>query len=69
MLLKYAWSQIHGVHYSDYLGSLRTGFSADSYWSSSEVSGTGAWVRGFDGGYQGIISKPAPNRVRPVRAF
>jgi hypothetical protein len=77
-LCKYAYQQTTGERLVDCVesGSLRTGFSAVNYWSSSEVSGTGAWVRGFDDGFQDanfetVFSdyKSSTYRVRPVRAF
>jgi len=50
-------------------GSLRSGFAAPFYWSSSEVATTLAWGQVFSNGFQGNDSKPANRRVRPVRAF
>jgi hypothetical protein len=70
-LCKYAWSQATGDTSvdCDYSGSLRSGFSADSYWSSSEYSVYSAWGQTFNGGYQLNYYKSGTNRVRPVRAF
>jgi hypothetical protein len=48
---------------------LRTGFSADSYWSSSVYSATGAWLQFFGDGNQYGNVKSNALRVRPVRAF
>jgi hypothetical protein len=45
------------------------GFSADGYWSSSELSATGAWVQFFSNGAQNGNFKTGSGRVRPVRAF
>jgi hypothetical protein len=55
-------------------GSLRTDFSADTYWSSSEYvakySGKNAWDQYFRaGGYVNYGLKSNSARVRPVRAF
>jgi hypothetical protein len=71
-LCKYARSQTTGDTSVDCAesGSLRTGFSADSYWSSSEYSATIAWFQYFNDGYQAnYIGKTITFRVRPVRAF
>jgi hypothetical protein len=50
-------------------GSLRTGFSADYYWSSSEFSAGTAWYHNFLSGSPSDHLKSATLRVRPVRAF
>jgi hypothetical protein len=51
-------------------GTLRSGFSAATYWSSSEhKTFYQAWQQGFNHGLQSTISKTATLRVRPVRAF
>ena len=54
-------------------GSIRTGFSADSYWSSSEFSANFAWYQYFGDyygdGLQDYSSKNGSAYVRPVRAF
>jgi hypothetical protein len=50
-------------------GSLRTGFSADGYWSSSVYSATAAWGEYFYFGTQHDTSESSTARVRPVRAF
>ncbi len=51
-------------------GSLRTGFSADRYWSSSEISATGAWTQNFSNGTKtDVFGKANAFRVRPIRAF
>jgi hypothetical protein len=70
-LCKYAWSQATGDTSVDcyYSGSLRSGFSADYYWSSSEASATSAWVQIFGAGIQNYTNKTFASRVRPVRAF
>jgi hypothetical protein len=79
-LCKYAGQQTTGERFLDPFdmrldcvesGSIRTGFSADLYWSSSEYSATNAWVQDFNAGYQiyGTKAGRASGRVRPVRAF
>ena len=50
-------------------GSIRTGFSADSYWSSSEFSANFAWYQYFGDYLQDYSSKNGTAYVRPVRAF
>lgn len=50
-------------------GSLRTGFAAGYYWSSSEVSASNAWGQYFDLGNQSSGGKTSVDQVRPVRAF
>jgi len=45
------------------------GFTAATYWSSSEIDATDPWVHGFGTGSQGSASKAGPFRVRPIRAF
>jgi hypothetical protein len=45
------------------------GFSAGSYWSSSEVADGNAWGQFFNVGYQNDNGKGATDYVRPVRAF
>ena len=42
-------------------------FAADYYWSSTEVSATGAWVQGFNDGGQFNATKYVSYRVRAVR--
>jgi hypothetical protein len=78
-LCKYARSQTTGNTsvICNSSGSLRSGFSADDYWSSTEVdnsSNTRAWTRDFNtgaGSYSTDQNEPKSNsnRVRPVRAF
>jgi uncharacterized repeat protein (TIGR02543 family) len=70
-LCKYARSQTTGDTSvaCTYSSSLRTDFSADYYWSSSEHSANLAWHRYFDYGFQNLNYKWWTNRVRPVRAF
>jgi hypothetical protein len=70
-LCKYAKQQTTGDTSVDCAesGSLRTGFSADHYWSSSEVSANGAWSQNFGNGGQNGNFKPNSSRLRPVRAF
>jgi hypothetical protein len=52
-------------------GLLRTGFTANDYWSSSEwtVGGSAARRQSLSTGSQSSISKDRAYRVRPVRAF
>ena len=50
-------------------GSLRAGFSAVAYWSSSEEQATNAWNQYFSSGYRDNELKVLTGRVRPVRAF
>jgi uncharacterized protein YccT (UPF0319 family) len=45
------------------------GFSADYYWSSSEIVASGAWGQRFSNGNQANGSKTIAIYVRPVRAF
>ena len=45
------------------------GFSAGSYWSSSEFNATNAWIHNFLTGNQFINIKSITYSVRPVRAF
>lgn len=46
------------------------GFSAASYWSSSETSSSQAWSQNFSGGAQnGTAAKSSTYRVRAVRKF
>lgn len=45
------------------------GFAAAYYWSSSEYSSYGAWVRFFANGDQGANYKDSTYYVRAVRAF
>jgi len=48
------------------------GFADGTYWSSSEISGKGAWAQDFDfvgGGGQGGGGKTNNDAVRVVRAF
>ena len=51
-------------------GSIRSGFAADYYWSSSEYDAYYAWIQGFGSGFQSNYgSKTTAYYVRPVRAF
>jgi hypothetical protein len=45
------------------------GFSADYYWSSSEIGGNVAWLQDFLDGTQPNSNKGDSHYVRPVRAF
>ena len=42
-------------------------FAADSYWSSSEISATRAWIQYFDDGNQDDFYKTNSRRVRAIR--
>jgi hypothetical protein len=50
-------------------GSLREGFSASTYWSSSDNLFSRAWFQSFLNGSQASNPKSISSRVRPVRAF
>lgn len=52
-------------------GSIRAGFIAASYWSSSEFSSTKAWYQNFSNGGQATFDgyKDTSIYVRPVRTF
>ena len=50
-------------------GTLRTGFTAGNYFSSSDAIAAAAWSQSFSSGSQSQATKPASNYVRPVRAF
>ena len=51
-------------------GTLRSGFTAGYYWSSSEHNSMGAWIQYFPTGAQNPEYKGSANvSVRPVRAF
>ena len=50
-------------------GTIRTGFSTDRYWSSSEGDDDRAWGQSFNFGNQGGNAKNYSYYVRPVRAF
>ena len=50
-------------------GTLRGGFAADNYWSSSEVYANPAWGQYFGSGAQNDFNKGNFYYVRPVRAF
>jgi hypothetical protein len=45
------------------------GFSANSYWSSTENLYDDAWKQSFNDGYQGNDGKNGYDYVRSVRAF
>jgi hypothetical protein len=48
---------------------VKSGFTADSYWSSSEYGDGTAWYQDFGNGYQYGYFKGFALYVRPVRAF
>ena len=50
-------------------GSIRSGFAAGGYWSSSESYAGSAWGQGFSNGGQSASHKHNACYVRPVRAF
>jgi uncharacterized repeat protein (TIGR02543 family) len=50
-------------------GSLRSGFSTGSYWSSSENRDYGADAQSFDNGSISLENKSEWYQVRPIRAF
>ena len=50
-------------------GTLRTGFTAGNYFSSSDAIAAAAWSQSFSSGSQSQATKPASNYVRPIRAF
>ena len=50
-------------------GTLRGGFAADYYWSSSESYASNAWLQYFNYGNQYFDYKGFTLYVRPVRAF
>jgi hypothetical protein len=71
-LCKYARTQTTGdtTVICDNTGTLRVGFSADVYWSSSEDDASSAWRQNFYNGDQGSTSnKGITYYVRAVRAF
>ena len=79
-LCKYARSQTTGNSSiaCASAGTLRAGFSADSYWSSSEnrspvASGLQSfdfvWIQSFNNGFVGIDRKLTPTLTRPIRGF
>lgn len=45
------------------------GFATNSFWSSSEHSGTETWYQSFDNGNQNTTSKNGTAYVRAIRAF
>ena len=69
-LCKYARNQTTGntTAICGISGPLRSGFSSDYYWSSSETNAYGAWDQYFGNGVQGKYSKFGAFYVRPVRA-
>ena len=50
-------------------GTLRTGFTAGNYYSSSDAIAAAAWSQSLSSGSQSQATKPASAYVRPVRAF
>ncbi len=50
-------------------GTGASGFSAGTYWSSSEFDASGAWLQFFGTGFQASSVKGGADSVRPVRAF
>ena len=70
-LCKYARTQTTGntATLCDTSGAIRSGFSTDFYWSSSEFGANIAWFQDFASGLQDDDNKSYTNYVRPVRAF
>ena len=70
-LCKYARTQTTGntATLCDTSGAIRSGFSTDFYWSSSEYAVNLAWFQDFASGLQDDDNKSYTNFVRPVRAF
>ncbi len=61
-----------GLMYTNLHQQSQGGFAADSYWSSSEISGFNAWCQDFSSGTQESKFKGATSgyrRVRACRAF
>lgn len=50
-------------------GTLRSGFEAVGYWSSTQWAPTSAWNQYFDVGNQLNVNRTHQTYVRPVRAF
>ena len=50
-------------------GTIRSGFSTGTYWSSSELLASRAWSQAFSTGGQESYGKQLSGYVRPVRAF
>jgi len=50
-------------------GAGSAGLVDNTYWSSSESGGSGAWRTNFNLGGQGTLSKASTTYVRPIRAF
>jgi len=50
-------------------GTGASGFSAFSYWSSSEYDGEDHWIQSFANGAQNNVGKSRTHYVRPIRAF
>jgi hypothetical protein len=70
-LCKYARNQTTGTTSvaCSSSGSLRTGFSAQRYWSSTELAATTARSMHFNDGSLRTSGKSSTYYVRPVRAF
>lgn len=71
-LCKYASGQTTGVTAEVCAGgTLRAGFTASWYWSSSENSATpgDSWMQNFSSGLGASQAKWVPWSVRPIRAF
>jgi hypothetical protein len=70
-LCKYARNQTTGdtTKQCDSSQTLRGGFAARDYWSSSEYYAVIAWLQYFYNGDQDNFFKNNTNYVRPVRAF
>ena len=70
-LCKYARTQTTGTTSTLCVlsGTLRTGFTAGDYWSSSEILGNIAWQQYFVDGSRSSATKTNSYQVRPIRAF
>jgi hypothetical protein len=70
-LCKYARTQTTGTTSTPCVssGTLRTGFTAGDYWSSSEILGNIAWQQYFVDGSRSSATKTNSYQVRPIRAF
>jgi hypothetical protein len=70
-LCKYARQQTTGntATLCDSTNSLRTGFTSNNYWSSTETGSATSIYQNFDTGARGNRDKAELDSVRPVRAF
>ncbi len=69
-LCRYARGHAQSTELCASTGTLKAGFTANEYWSSSQTGNTAhAWAQYFSGPYQEDRSKNDLYSVRPVRAF